>query len=320
MFDKVISGIYQGKLYQKKDVRESESFYNYHIFDISDGCSFVAEKITDGSRPLGDSLYSIMPPELISETVSHMKSYTEIPMFVRTDRGIALLLSHLVPCASLGILIFPYFGGDRLLRIYKHKRWGVAYGTGTETISVRYSKNCVKYTPLAETLYERISSAFGWTTSAFATDMCGDITSCLEDRIYAMSYFTGCPVGIVCNEPIKVVAEFDFPMFTVFLLIMSTVVCRVSPNNELSVTLSKSDDEVEIRIDFVSNGRALSRDISLQALKRIMDRKRMCIVPFGQDNIANYKFYPTVRDWSLLGIKSPKGKDDGNIVLDTENQ
>lgn len=319
MFDKVISGIYEGKLYQKKDVRESKPFYNYHIFDISDGCSFIAEKITDGSRPLGDSLYSIMQPELISETVSHMKSYTEIPMFVRTDRGIALLLSHLVPCASLGILIFPHFGGDRLLRIYKHKQWDAVYGAGTESVPVRYSKNSIKHTPLAEMLYERISSAFGWTTSAFATDLRGDVTSYLENRIYAMSHFTGCPVGVVCNYPIEVIGEFDFPIFNVILLIMSTVVCRVCPNNELSVALSKSDDEVEIRIDFVSDGRALNRDVSLQALKRIMDRKRMCIVPFAQDNIARYKFYPTVRDWSLLGIKSPDSKNDANNALDTEN-
>lgn len=309
MFDKVLLGVYKDGLYLKQNVRDSKMFYNYHIFDISDGCSFIAERITDKSRPLGSGLYDIMSDDQVMETVAHATSYTEIPLFVNTTRGVAMMLPHLAPCSSLGVLIFPHFGGDHLFRIYKHMGWRAKFGIGTDGLSVRYSKNCTKYTPFAEELNDRIHSALDWTVSAFATDLCGDITPHLENRVYAMSYFTGCPVGLTCNESINVLGEFDFPMFTAFLLIMSAIVCDVSPTGECAIALSKPDHEVEIRADFITDDNDVRNHPSAAAIKRIVDRKRMCIVPFAADNMVHCKFYPTVKDWSILGIKSPDETD-----------
>lgn len=305
MFDKPLLGVYKNQLYMKQNVRNSKMFYNYYIFDISDGCSFIAERVTNRSPLSERSLYDLMSADQVSEAISHATSYTETPLFVSTSRGVAMLLPHIVPCSSLGILLFPHFGGDYLFRIYKHMGWQARYGIGTDALSTRYSKNCIKYTPLAEELNDRIHSAFDWTTSAFATDLRGDVTHRLEDRIYAMSYFTGCPAGLVCNEKIEVLGEFDFPIFTAFLLMMSTIVCKTSQSGECSVALSKSDNEVEIRVDFLADSKNIGREPSVIALRKIVDRKRMCIVPFASDNIVYYKFYPTVKDWSLLGIKSP---------------
>lgn len=182
-----LSGIYNGRLYQKQDVRNSDTPYNYFLFDISSGCRFFANRVTYKCPEVGESLYDIMSDESIDELITHLTSFSEAPIFVLTKLGVAIVLPHLVPCSSFGILVLPHFDGSYLYRIFKHKKWDAVYSKEVDALPSLYSSNSKRYTADAELLYDRIHAAFDRVVGNPALLLRDNITAHLEERVYALS-------------------------------------------------------------------------------------------------------------------------------------
>ncbi len=288
--------------------------YEYCVFDITDCNTIVAHKMQNYKKriPFGDSLYDIMSPENIYQLVSHLKSYTQVPMFVSTSRGIALALPHLVPSTGFGILLFPAFGGDRLRSIYRHMKWDAVFGIGTMDKPSRMSAISAKYLPLAEIIRKRINDVFGGLTSPESTfDMRGDVTSLLKERITAISRFVDIPISTVCLDALEVNGQFDFPVFSSVTFMMATLALSINSENRLNIRLAMNNYEIEESFNFSAISSDVKRTSAFRAIKRMVDRKRIDLLSFSEFEALYFRLYPTIKDWAVLGIKQPdpeKGK------------
>ena len=293
--------------------------YEYCIFDITNCNTIVAYKRLNIKKwmPFGDSLYDIMSPENIYQLVSYLKSYTQVPMFVSTSRGIALALPHLVPSTGFGILLFPVFGGDRLLRIYRHMQWDAEYGYGVMERSTRLSAISAQFIPSAKAIRSLISEAFDGLTAPEATfNMSGDVTCLLKERVTAISRFTDTPIEITCIDVLEVNGQFDFPVFTSVTLMMTTLALLTDPNNWLTVRLAMNNYEIEEGIGFSIGSPNIKSSTAFNAIKRMVNRKRIDLISYWDSATPYFKLYPTIKDWSVLGIKQPsleKGKKMSKI-------
>lgn len=295
------------------------SLYEYCVFDITNCNTIAAYKSQNSKRsiPFGNSLYDFMSSENIYHLVSHLKSFTQIPMFVSTDCGIALALPHLVPSTGFGILLFPSFGGDRLLRIYRHMKWDAVFGEGTMDKPTRMSAISAQYLPLAEIIRELIDDAFGGLTEPEATfDMRGDVTALLKERIAAISRFVGIHAETFCRDPLEVNGQFDFPVFSSVTFMMATLALCVNSKNSLNIRLAMNNHEIEEGIGFSIPSSDLKFTPAFKAVKRMVDRKRIDLLSFGESEASYFRLYPTIKDWAVLGIKQPdpeKGKKMSRI-------
>lgn len=296
------------------DNTDLQFLYEYCVFDITDCNTIVTQKMQNYKKriPFGDSLYDIMSPENIYQLVSHLKSYTQVPMFVSTSRGIALALPHLVPSTGLGILLFPSFGGDRLRSIYRHMKWDAVFGNGTMDKPSRMSAISAKYLPLAEIIRKRINDAFGGLTSPESTlDMRGEVTSLLKERIAAISRFVDMPISTVCLDALEVNGQFDFPVFSSVTFMMATLAISINSENRLNIRLAMNNYEIEESFNFSVITSDVKRTSAFRAIKRMVDRKRIDLLSFSESEALYFRLYPTIKDWAVLGIKQPdpeKGK------------
>ena len=302
-----LSGLFDGKPYIQDDVKYADLIYDYCVFDITDCYSIVAHRQAKRKKniPFGASLYDLMSAEAIAELSAHVKSYTHTPMFVLTSQGIALALPDLVPCSSFGILLFPLFGGDRLLGIFRHFHWDAVFGMGVISRSTRMSSICAQHAPSAEIIRSRISSAFGSLIAPTAENLFGDITRELEQRIYAISHFVGIPIDLKCNVSVNVTNDFDLPVLTSVIFMMATLAYDTNIKGNIEISLSMSNGDPEVSIYFLSHVADLRHTPTLGSLRKMTDRKRMDFISFSHPYITHYKLYPVSKDWSVLGIKQP---------------
>ena len=113
--------------YDKRLVWAREILDECYVFDISNGGLFIAQRAHAENSLVGKSIYDIMSAESVEEMVAHLMSYTDVPMFVSTSRGIAIAIPSLVPSCSLGVLVFAVGKTDDFFRAARANRLSVKY-------------------------------------------------------------------------------------------------------------------------------------------------------------------------------------------------
>ena len=305
-YSRLLSGIYNGRLYDKTHVMKARLYDSCYFFDMADGCRFIASRAPYKERNIGESIYDIMTEDDVEVMRRHLMSYTAVPMAVNTSKGIAIALPHLVPHCSLGILSYPIMGGENFCRVARKNKWNIVM---TDSLSHRrfhtteLSDTVVAYCEQLERLHYH---AFGGLISSVSFK--GDITSEVEKRIYSLSEYIGCPVGIVLSEPIEVVGDFQFPLFVAFAAIFMICAREVAPNREASVKLDVSGDRICVTLSFMTGGSACEDILGLEYFKALSERKHMRFEYMAGDNLIHIKFAPMGIEWSLMGLKSPGGE------------
>ena len=104
--NEILIRAYKDIPYDKRLVWAREILDECYVFDISNGGLFIAQRAYSENNLVGKSIYDIMSAEAVEEMVAHLMSYTDVPMFVSTSRGIAIAVPSLVPSCSLGVLVF----------------------------------------------------------------------------------------------------------------------------------------------------------------------------------------------------------------------
>ena len=113
--------------YDKRLVWAREILDECYVFDISNGGLFIAQRAHAENNLVGKSIYDIMSAEAVEEMVAHLMSYTDVPMFVSTSRGIAIAIPSLVPSCSLGALVFAVGKTDDVFRASRANRLCAKY-------------------------------------------------------------------------------------------------------------------------------------------------------------------------------------------------
>ena len=280
--------------------------YEYAVFDITNCNSLVTFKKRDSKRSpsFGNSLYDVMSSHDISYLLAYLKSYKNEPVFVPTSRGIALALPNLVPASGLLILLFPSFGGDRLLRIYRHMKWNAHFAHGVAEHSSRMTSACSVFIPQATEIKQIIDQAFGGLSDIGVKVPVGDdISTDLISRIQAISRFIDVPIDVGCRDSVNANVFFDLPIFVSASFIMASV--SYSHSASIRICLAMNDYEIEETVEFSAATDVIDKDPAIVYLRQMLRRRRMDLLLFADKNRTHYKIYPTAKDWSVLGIKQP---------------
>ena len=304
---KYLSGKYKGQKYDRAVIRHSEIFDDFLIFDISDGCKFIAWR-GDLALAVGQgSLYGIMSPESARQVRDHAMSYERLPMFVDTEHGVALVVTELVPSSSLGVLIFPKIGARKLCRFFERREIDVAFA-GELTAPALMGK--IRLSAAEERDCERL---WGLVCDAICRPaeecVCGDATELIEQSIYAASAYVGCPVYVGCQAPAINLCGLDLPMLKAFLLVVLSSAVRVSRRAQATVSIESCTHGVGVRVSIeMKKGRGISPDTA-RAICAIADRNRMLIEYMPDESITHVRLCPIRHDWSLMNIKTPSAAE-----------
>lgn len=301
IYSKYLSGKYKDQIYFKQNVRDAYVYDDRCVFDITRGCTFVA-RCTDKSRKgMGESIYDIMTSDEADELIRYLLSYGEYPMAVSTCFGIALVIPWLVPSSGLGVLAYPCVGAEEICRVAKRKRWKIRLSASVAAMRLRSSKKsyreedeCIREWEL---LHESLAPCHALKL--------GDITHILEERVYALSYYTGCPVGIVCNDPVEEFGSFDLQLFTALVLVLMMCARAVSQRGEASVAFESNSIGSVIRMSFTVAKYRKKRVFGIEDFSRTAERKNLFFEHIEGENVIHVRFSPVSPDWALLGLKSP---------------
>ncbi len=299
-----LSGTYNDLPYSKKSVWEREILDNCYVFDFASGCRFIARRALHSHQIGGKSIYDIMSREGAEEMLAHLMSHTDVLMFVKTSLGPAVVVPSLVPSCSLGVLVFATWDTDDVFREARAGRMKVAFSRElTAGRTIRHTKSSIKNAERSALLLSRLREAFAGTHERQLVS--GNITSRLEERIYALSYYVGCPVGIVCEQPIIAVGDFDLSLFVAFTAITLMCARDVAPLREASVALENNDYGISVRVSMVTAGQHKKKLKGVEDFRALADRKRMLFEYLWDPEIIHIRFSPIAKDWSFLEVKSP---------------
>ncbi len=278
---------------------------DFYIFDLTLGCRYVAFRFQGNDSPVGKSIYDIMTPTGIEELLAHMLSDSHAPMFVKTSRGIALVLSSLVPSASLGILIYSRMGSDNLYRICR--RFNLAARYSNELLRsgrCRMTNNCLQNE-------HRLLSLINIYMSIFSTDMCnrmltGNLTQLLEKQIRQISLFVGCPIHIDRKNDIIAYSDFDIGMFSALVLLLAANARLFSSDGCASLCLEMTNRTPIIRFSLNIFGDAPLKLPSFESLRYTAHRKSMPYEHYRTDGVFSGKLSPLPEYLSHLTKRSPQ--------------
>ncbi len=289
---------------KKQYAKATKTPCNIYLFDISEGCKFICERAGVRKTLVGKSVFDIMSPDAVEEMLTHMTSYADIPLFVKTTLGEALALSCFVPSCSFGVLIFPTIGNNDFLRIAKSNGYKIHMSRLlTDGKRWRLTKSCAQNEAACAELWQRIQRIF--CDISATPHITGDIKPALEDGIYGLSYFLGCPVGIICRHDICCPSDFDFPLFCAFILVCMCVALPQSKRYGAAVTFSNCECGVLVSFSILNKNKISQELPCFMHLKSMAFRKRFMFEYTYSNEIVHMHLCPNTYDCSLLEIKSP---------------
>lgn len=307
IYSKYLSGKYKNEIYFKPNVSVGEAYDDRCLFDLARGCRIVVPCADKAYKRMGETIYDIMSIDEAEELRRYLLEYGELPMAVSTVFGIAIAIPWLAPSSSLGMLLFPYVGGAELCRVAKRKGWRLKLSASVSAMGLRSSKRsyaeedtCMRYWEL---MHEALMPYSSLNNERLLS---GDITAVLEERVYALSYYTCCPVGLVCHDAVEEFGTLDFPLFTAFVLVFMMCARIVSGRSEISAAFEENSVGTVIRMSFTVAKKRGSRIIGVDDFRAIAMRKNLFFEYIAGDGVAHVRFSPISPDWSLLGLKSPE--------------
>lgn len=311
IYSKYLSGKYKNEIYFKQNVSDAYVYDDRCVFDLTRGCTFIAPCADKARKHMGESIYDIMTNDEAEELIRYLLNYGEYPMAVSTYFGIALAIPWLAPSSGLGVLVFPYVGTEEICRVAKRKRWKLILSSSVRAMKLRSSKKSYREEDECVRSWELLHESLApYELLKGVALPFGDITHKLEERVYALSYYTGCPVGIVCNDPVEEFGAFDLQLFTALVLVLMMCARTVSPKREVSVSFESNSIGSVIRLSFIVAKYRKKRVFGIDGFYRIAERKNLFFEHVEGENVIHVRFSPVSPDWALLGLKSP---DDGKL-------
>ncbi len=280
-----------------------------YVFDIAVGAKFVISRDFKEKALRAESLYDIMTENGVHELLEYMKSYTDIPIFVSTTLGKALVVPSLAPSCALGVMIFASFKTDHLYRIAMRGGFRVkASRELTEGKRCRLNKSCLKFSEQSHALLQSLDACFSDT--ARNQLLTGDITDKLCGRIRMLSCYNAYPACVVCREKIVAVSDFDFSIFTAFVLVCILMARRTAPKARISFLLDMADDGIYVTAKIPAKRLPCREEKCLDKFKHIATQNNMPFECFRTEGELIVRFSPHPFDWAVLGFKSQDGEEE----------
>ncbi len=274
-----------------------------YVFDMAMGMKIIISRQAKGKKIDAESLYDIMSNEAVEELSEYMRTYTDVPIFVNTIHGKALVIPSLAPSCALGVMIFATFKTDNLYRIAVRYGYKVkASHELTDGKRCRLNNRCMKFEEQSIALLDMLERSFSGT--AVGQLVTGDITDMLIKRIQDLAYYNAYPARVICENPVFALSDFDFSNFTAFVLVCILIARNSAKKSEITFTLESCESDICV-LAAIPKGRMLQKDErALEKFKYIAAQNNMLFDCCKADRTLYVRFCPHPLDWALLGFKS----------------
>ncbi len=305
--------------YRKQDVQavmERSFFEDCLLFDVANEGRIVACRSPRCRDRTGEYFFDLLTPDAAGELRAYLLGYHTKPIITETRFGIAVVVPTVMPSSALGIAVLPQMERRTLLRllsrIEKQKdsedemfAWSgslreEAQGRAVPDMAVRREALEEIMTDIRLCLYEYAPTN--------ASKVCR-IDEYLEQQLYRLSYFAGCPIDLIRKEKIMSYGDFDFALFTAYMLSVLFLCRRIAPCRKADILLMSSElgGMAEIRIGMEGKPSTIFSEIlwmeALAASKNIYFDYAM-----GEE-LLQLCFVPVNRDWSYLELKAHQDFD-----------
>ena len=126
-----------------------------------------------------------------------------------------------------------------------------------------------------------------------------------------ISELCGCPIRINANDfdddftEDSLLSEFDFPLFTAFLINALLLARRTSKNREAEVILETKEESPYVSVIFEPTGDLSDVYGELSSISSLSEQLRVVFTRSVSNGKLKVTISPTRRNWALLGIKTP---------------
>lgn len=295
---------YHGQGYYRADAVCSPILDNVYVFDIADGCRIKVRRTSIDAHSNARYLSEIMDRDELREVIDYAKQYPSYPMMVETYVGWGIFIPFLVPAASLGVICIPKMGGIPFLRVAKSKKWKVKLSSKTAARQLRRTGIHEGDVSQSEALWTRLSEIFFDIPKNF--EIHGNIIHKLEERIYALSYYSAHPIRVFCREEIISLESFDFGLFVAYMLVFLLAAGAEKGVGGIDVFFEKCNSGFAVKLFMSAPKSAKSVDRAAKLIERVASRNNMLFEFIRTDSTAICCLIPIRKDWSYLGIKSPE--------------
>lgn len=298
-----LSYTYRGQAYCRADAVLAPVFDNVYVFDIADGCRIKMRRTNIGAHSNARYLSEIMDRDEMREMIEYAKQYQRYPLMVETHIGWGIFLPFLVPSSSLGMICIPKMGGIPFLRVAKHKKWKIKLTSKTAARQLRSTGIHQGDLEQSEMLWSILSECFFDIPRMF--EIHGKIIPTLEERIYALSYYSAHPVRIFCKEDMISLEPFDFGLFVSYILVFLLSARAEKGVGETDVCFEACNSGFAVKLFMSAPKGARMIDRAAKLMSSVADRNNMLFEFMRTDTTATCRLIPIRKDWSYLGIKSP---------------
>ena len=279
-----------------------------YIFDLAVDCRMVSWRAPEGKRVKEESFSAWLEPQEREALHGYLTGYGENAILLKTRYGAAMLLPMPVPAASLFAVFVPTLPERKWLPLAASGRYGdfrvdvscASEAGGRGRRGTEEEKDFV-------TLCNELSVCFDGLVYPKRVEPGSRIDDMLCERLWALSSFVGCPVRLLRCDAIRDCGEFDFSLYTAFLLVCLCMVRRYADDRTAEVALEAHRYGGAVALRFSAPGLLSVHGIrEIATLESIAERKNMLFERSAEEGTLSLRFSPMNKDWSYLGLKAPE--------------
>ena len=277
------------------------------VFDVFDDGMLVAARAPESKRPQVESIRARMDLTTWDELRAHLLSYSPLPMVVDSTWGTGVVLPWLVPSASLGVLCVPNIPRDVLIRLAKSGVCGeFVMASSTADVRARMGKKTDAYLPTFQAWIDGLRETFACMTFPEERDVREPINTALGEQMLRLSRYVGCPIAQNDHGAVMSYGDFEYPLFTAFVLMVLCLARRVAIDRSAVFSLGMTSFGGTVSVTLAKGeGQNVEDMQELITLRALAERKNMPFSYAEADSLLCIRFSPVSKDWSYLELKSP---------------
>lgn len=280
-----------------------------YVFDLAVDCRMVSWRAPEGKRVKEECFSAWLEPREREALPGYLTGYGENAILLRTRYGAAMLLPMPAPAASLFAVFVPSLPERKWLPLAASGRYGDFRVDGS--CAAEAGKRGCRVTEEEEedfgTFCDELFACFEGLVSPKRVEPGSRIDDRLCGRLWALSSFVGCPVRLIRCDVIRDFGEFDFSLYTAFLLVCLCMVRRYADDRTAEVALEAHRYGGAVALRFSASGLRSANDVrEIATLESIAERKNMLFERSAAGGTVSLRFSPMNKDWSYLGLKAPE--------------
>lgn len=292
--DEVICRIYRDDLY---------------IIDAASGYSVLSSRASSGRKTDGSRFTELLNARRRDIMKKYMTSFDSRPLLIKTSLGYAFVINGIFPSSLLGVVIIPHTDKETFVSLASRGLFDDCIA-GHEEFPIGNDKPLTDSEQIHIATINSTFDRFKPCLIDFVQNMGHDYSNSdfgliLKKQIYRLSALCGCPVTLECDGEPEFRRNFDYQIFTAYLMLSMLGARQVAPDRKIYVKLENLKAGPCVSVRFASMPHLtepLPRE--LVVLINIADRLNIIFEYLIKEDSVFMRLCPVRKDWSLYELKS----------------